>query len=118
MHFVYQTHDIVRGRRKRGKMLDEPVIHIMDGEKAVCGIAPQAKLRARCGKITVVESGARLMRLTDEQIQAWLFSQTSSKSFSAVMCYTCLYWIQTRIKQRGSEGIPEIIQEVACDMAF
>ena len=98
MHFVYQMRDIVRGKRKQGKMLDKPIIHIMDGDKAVCGLEP---------------SGARLLRLTDEQMQAWLFSRENSGSFSADMCYTCLYWIDTRIRRRGSSGVPEIVQEVA-----
>jgi hypothetical protein len=97
MYFVYQTHDIVRGRRKRGKMLDKPIIHIMGGEKTVCGITPQ---------------DMRLMRLADEQIRAWLFSQDNSKSFNAVMCYTCLFWTDTRPKQRGNEGVSEMAQEV------
>jgi hypothetical protein len=97
MHFVYQTHDVVRGRRKRGKMLDRPIIHIMDGKKAVCGVTPQ---------------DMRLTQLADEQIHAWLFSQGNTKSFNAVMCYTCLFWTDTRLVQRGSEGISEMAQEV------
>ena len=92
MHFVYQTRDIVRGKRKRGKMLGWPIIHIMDGDKTICGFRPHARVRERDGRTEIVESGARLLRLTDEQMRAWLFSRENSGSFSAEpICATLVY---------------------------
>lgn len=93
MHFVYQTHRQPKKKQKKGAMLDNVVIHVMDGERAVCGVCP---------------SEVKLTRLSLGQVGAWLFSQREgTKSFSATLCWTCGNDMRMRLTYRGADGVPE-----------
>jgi hypothetical protein len=114
MHFVYQTRAAPIGKRKKGKMLDNIVIHVMDGEKTVCGFSPQATLEYAPGGVArIVDPGVRLIRASIDQIRAWLFSQAEGTgAFSASMCWSCADQTQMRLKYRGCDGISENVIEI------
>lgn len=118
MHFVYQTSSPPHGRRrKRGKKLESVVIHVMDGEKTVCGLSTQASVTWESGKSKVTNPGIRLYRLEDDQVRAGLHSRQRSGAFNAEMCWGCREAMVARLKRRGGEGIDEFVVEVMWELS-
>ena len=46
-HLVLQKRHVKTGRRKRGKLLEKPEIHLMDSEKCLCELSPNEAMLIR-----------------------------------------------------------------------
>ena len=118
MYFVSQISSPPRGRRsKRGKKLDNVIIHVMDGEETVCGLSTEASVEWTGGKAKVISPGVKLLRLSNDQIHAWLRSQRGSGAFSAEMCWGCREKMKARLRYRGREGVDEFVVEVMGELS-
>jgi len=94
-YLVYQVRSVPTGKKKKGKSLDAPLIHIMHGGKGICGVKPMETVVEKNRVIKVTSPGIKLMRLELGQIVSGM-----------EWCYECAW------TGRAREGIPDEIKEL------
>jgi hypothetical protein len=113
MYLVYQLHEIKTPRRKRSKSLDTPLVHIMDGDKCLCGIAPIETIERDPLNLTErIMPGVTLYKLTGGMAKARLASSVNSDNFNLQRCWSCFDSIKVMMKYRESLELPEVIKEL------